>query len=653
MKNLFNLFKRTDSFASLIFTTIIIFTTTQSVNAQINEFIPASDTNIRYSGRIDDRDPGSVFFAYPGISIKVRFEGTSISAFLMDYGTNFFNIIIDGGTPTVLSLSKTQTLYELASGLADGIHTVEIFKRTETSVGKVAFKGFVIDAGKKLLPLDPPASRKIEFIGNSITCGYGNEVSTNNPNNFHFTPKNEDNYKAWGAVAARTLNAEYSCIAYSGRGLYQNYDGEKTGTLPLIYDYVNADESGLIWNHYNYTPDVIVINLGTNDFSAEISSAANTVDSAVFASTYVSFINKLRSYYPNASIICCVGVMMSDSYPSGKYHWTRIQKYVSSVRNYFNNNGDSKVYYLKLEPQTGPYGEDWHPTAATDQKMATALVNFINTNINWEDCPRSVDLGKDINLKYSVTPVILNANTSENAESSLSWYKNDILISGATVATYQIDDTTGASGVYKVVKDSAQCKYEDIVIVENKVITDKGIDYNNFSFYQTKSNLMFSIVATDDSQIVSVKADLTPVNGQQFTTLSKMDADSFYVSIPASGIPAGSKIIMFTITDNDGNIVRFCESITVKNLSVSVDELNDTNQPFAYPVPTKGLLNVSEIVNGTGIVEVLNNQGINCFTANFDSNKSKVLDLSLLSPGIYFIMLSTETGKLTQKIVIE
>src|SRR5690554_1850406 len=107
----------------------------------------------------------------------------------------------------------------------------------------------------------PCQIHEIEFIGNSITCGYGNESSQNPPKS-GFTSVNENNYMAWGAIAARELQAQYSCVAYSGRGLYQNNDGSTAGTLPKIYDQVIADNATVTWDNTRYVPDIIVINLG-------------------------------------------------------------------------------------------------------------------------------------------------------------------------------------------------------------------------------------------------------------------------------------------------------------------------------------------------------------------------------------------------------
>ncbi len=356
----------------------------QSAMSQKMHKIDASNSNIRYIGRIDDSNPGNIVFSFPGVSIKAKFQGTAIDAIIKEHGTgnaagtNYLNIIIDGGSPVKLKLSRTKTVYELARNLSEGIHTVEIFKLTESSVGKVEFQGFQLETGKTLLSPELLSPRKIEFIGNSITCGYGNEVSIENPNSVPggFTSVNENNYKAWGAITARNLNAQYSCVAYSGRGLYKNNTGTTDGTLPQIYDNTIGDNASPDWNHTRYIPNVIVINLGTNDFNAE-ASGFGIVDSTVFVNTYIAFISKLRSYYPDAAIICAVGTMINDGYPAGG--WTRMQRYVSAVKKYKNSNGDKNVYHFKMNPQLPPYGEDWHPSEATHKSMAIQLTAFINS----------------------------------------------------------------------------------------------------------------------------------------------------------------------------------------------------------------------------------------------------------------------------------
>ena len=351
-------------------------------------YIPANDPLIQYSGRIDFTNPKKPSFAYPGVSIKANFQGTAISLILKDYGTgtatttNYYNIIIDGGAPTVLKVNATDTLYPISTTLSNGNHQIEIFKRTETSVGKSEFRGFVLNNDKTLVEGNQKAALKIEFIGDSYTCGYGNEVSipqSGNPNTgFHSV--NENNYNAWGAIASRTLNAQYMCTAASGRGLYRNNTGSTTGLIPKFYDQTIADQSSPVWDHNNYTPNILVIHVGTNDFYPV--SVGNAIDSAAFVNAYINFVTKLRGYYPSACIICTVPNGLSDYYPTGAKNLTRAKNFIQAIVTSLKNEGDNKVYNLLMSSQGAkgePYGEDYHPSLQTHEQMADELVSFINT----------------------------------------------------------------------------------------------------------------------------------------------------------------------------------------------------------------------------------------------------------------------------------
>jgi hypothetical protein len=84
-----------------------------------------------------------------------------------------------------------------------------------------------------------------------------------------------------------------------------------------------------------------------------------------------------------AEIVCVVGVMLSDYYPVGEKAWTKSQAWTSAVVQDFNDRGDARVHYLKLEPHGSPYGEDWHPTVETHQRMATTMTPYLRTLMGW------------------------------------------------------------------------------------------------------------------------------------------------------------------------------------------------------------------------------------------------------------------------------
>src|ERR1700754_831914 len=142
-------------------------------NAQ-NAVIKPHDTHIRYTGRIVMLDEAAEL-SWPGTSLKLNFKGTSIKATLKDErGENYYNVIVDDKVIAVIHPDSVERDYVLASGLPDVSHTFELFKRTEWAMGRTWFYHFLLDKNASVLPPPPAKKRKMEFFGNSITCGYAN-----------------------------------------------------------------------------------------------------------------------------------------------------------------------------------------------------------------------------------------------------------------------------------------------------------------------------------------------------------------------------------------------------------------------------------------------------------------------------------------------
>ena len=351
--------------------------------------VPPDHPDIHYSGRVDCSNPKAPSFAVPGVAIRLRFQGDSLDLRLTDHGTggltgtNYYDVIFDGKAPVVLQVSPGQEVYPIGRMLGAGEHTVEVFKRVESApggqpnAGKGELLGFRILAGQSVLPIAGRPHR-IEVIGDSITCGYGDEVSTMTPDNSHYTTHESNANHAYGAVAARALDAEYMAVAYSGRGVSKNFMGGAGDTLPQMYGKSLPDDPAAApWKVSAWTPEVVVINLGTNDFSA-----AGT-DEAAYRASYLAFLTTLRGYYPAATFILAAGPMISDYYPVGEMAWTKIQSDLQQIVDARKAAGDAAVSLLIFPPQTAPYGEDYHPTVATHQAMADALVAKVKQLKGW------------------------------------------------------------------------------------------------------------------------------------------------------------------------------------------------------------------------------------------------------------------------------
>lgn len=329
---------------------------------------------IKYSGRIDSVKKDNAGLFWSGTSVKLNFEGNSVSALMQDKKQqNYYNVILDEDSAFVFRPDTTLKYYELVKGLDDGPHSIEIFKRTEFSRGRTAFYGFKINGNVKLLPKDATRTRKIEFFGNSITAGYGNEdfEGKDRPDST-FT----NNYQSYAAITARHFDAEYSCIAKGGIGITISWFDY---TMPDIYDRTNPFNPNSKWDFTAYTPGIVVVNLFQNDswlvkkpnrkeFKENFGSSPPSEEFLIDA--YESFIRKLRNKYPNAHIICALGSM--DATRDGSPWPGYITQAVAGM--------DDKKIHTHFFPFKNTKG---HPLVHEHEVMANSLIKFIDENINW------------------------------------------------------------------------------------------------------------------------------------------------------------------------------------------------------------------------------------------------------------------------------
>jgi len=124
--------------------------------------------------------------------------------------------------------------------------------------------------------------------------------------------------------------------------------------------------------------------LGGNDVGPEDATTPDMLDSAAFVNKYINFVGTLRSYYPSASIVCVTTSAVTDAYPVGLKTLTRMKSYTNAVKAYHNAHGDSKVYYTEMGPPNGsPYGENWHPSNATQKAMADLMIPYVKSLMGW------------------------------------------------------------------------------------------------------------------------------------------------------------------------------------------------------------------------------------------------------------------------------
>lgn len=324
---------------------------------------------IRYTGRFDFSDPEGPKFAWSASAVSARFFGTEASVRLKSFGNNYLLVILDGRVINKALHVEDEGTFRLAYGLSEVEHEITLVKRTEFYLGTVQFLGF--DFGKGRL-LSPPAdsNRRIEIIGDSITCGFGNEGSPD----MEYDPRYDNGWLSYGVAAARLLTADYMIIGRSGYGIIRDYEGNRSNTLPSVY-HLTLPEKSEQWDFTRWIPDVVVINLGTNDFSY-----GYVPERKEFIRAYLDLIHTIRNHYPHTCIVCTVGPLVDGD------ALIITQDYVQNgIVGQLVNSSQNWISYLEFPHQKAEdgYGISMHPSVKTHEFMGKRLSDEIRRIKNW------------------------------------------------------------------------------------------------------------------------------------------------------------------------------------------------------------------------------------------------------------------------------
>lgn len=209
---------------------------------------------------------------------------------------------------------------------------IKIVKLSEAQYSAVGIGEIAVYGKTKIVPTQEKYL-KIEFIGDSITCGYG--IDEENERGY-FSASTENFTKTYAYLTAEKLDADYSAVCFSGYGVYSGYTSNgvrnSQDIVPLYYDKACFLYGGRepYWDFGEFQSDIIVINLGTNDASYCGRSVGGRQE---FTRRYTDFIKQVRMYNPYAYIMCILGDMNNSMYSCIE----------AAVSNYINETADNRV----------------------------------------------------------------------------------------------------------------------------------------------------------------------------------------------------------------------------------------------------------------------------------------------------------------------
>jgi lysophospholipase L1-like esterase len=311
--------------------------------------------------------------------IEFRFAGDTCQVFLSNKAAkgdyNYVSFELDGkyyGRMKVDNFSSKPFGIQADSSAA--WHTLKVFKATEAQNGLLLFHGVSADSIK---PTEKADKLRLEFIGNSITCGMGNDVDETPCSQGKWFDQHNA-YRSYAAIVSRALNADFLLSSVSGAGIYRAWNSDAP-SVPSLYEsaYLNADS--LRKRDFSaWKPDWIIIALGTNDLSeGDGVTPRKAFDSTRFVNEYFQFLQTLISFQPQARFALLTSPMVE------KEKDILFNSCLIAVQKMF-----SERYPQRPKPEIHHYpaitasGCSGHPDEDEHRQMAESLQGFLVRIIN-------------------------------------------------------------------------------------------------------------------------------------------------------------------------------------------------------------------------------------------------------------------------------
>lgn len=315
---------------------------------------------------VHDAD-GALRSGWPGVYFEGRFTGRAVDVGV-ETKREQVRVLIDGVEKA--RLGEGFSGRKRIGGLRPGAHVVRLERLTESQPGDFRFLGFWPVDGKAL-PMTARV-RQIEIIGDSHSVGYA-DTSTVRDCDAAKVHATTDTQQAYGPLLAKRLDADYRVIAWSGYGIVRNYDGKAPGeSLPFLYSRIIPGETAQLRVRDAWHPQLIVIYLGTNDFSTQVKPGEAWADEVALRKAwhqrYVAFVREIAANQPQARFVLVGG-------PS----------FATDVQSVAAELATSKINVTTMRtPEMALDSCHWHPSLKDQRALADALEKTVSgMRIQW------------------------------------------------------------------------------------------------------------------------------------------------------------------------------------------------------------------------------------------------------------------------------
>jgi len=332
------------------------------VPAASGRFVAPDDPRLRWVGRFE-RTPGRVLMAWSGSELRARFTGDRLALRMAPArgARAWFTVEVDGRRHVLAPEGPGTRDWVLRAPLGPGEHELRLVKRTEAPMAETAFHGLVLAPGGELLAPPPPRALRLDFYGDSITAGACNGDAGSDQYDDLST---HDGTRAYGALAAARLGADYRGFAISGTGITATWGDVR---MPQVWNRAAARLDAPVIDD-DREPDVVLVNLGQNDHGFPASRGERIAPD--FRERYAAFVHTLRARHPHAKLVLLIGGM------SGWKEQPALQQAMADTLRRQRDAGDTRIWSYTFAAFA------WaHPRIDVHARMADELVEFLQREV--------------------------------------------------------------------------------------------------------------------------------------------------------------------------------------------------------------------------------------------------------------------------------
>lgn len=333
-----------------------------------------------YQGRVEKLQNNAVVLIGTASSVSFNFIGNKCAISLQSVDSwehhNYVSLVLDGKYIGKLRIEKgTAQSFPIKVTSNKKNHNLTVYKTTEAHSGGILFGGTTA----KLTSISSKKKKKIEFIGDSITCGAASDPSGVPCDKGEYFD-HHNGYYAYGPILSRKIDVDYLMSSVSGIGMYRNWNDENKdeAIMPEVYENLYLTKDALKPKYdFAFHPDIISIALGTNDFSGGDGKKERLPFNAEkYVSNYINFIEMLYKHNPKAQIIITNSPMINGE------RAVVFEDCLNKVKSAFAEDKSHKpIQIFKFKPMT-PKGCSGHPDVADHKILAAEYGPFLKKLLN-------------------------------------------------------------------------------------------------------------------------------------------------------------------------------------------------------------------------------------------------------------------------------